>query len=102
LQNPVVDMPTTMSKFLHLGMPLEQVIRASTSAPAAAMGQDSVFGSLQTGCQADIVLMKRQRGQFTLIDSEDQTRVASEFLTPISVCKRGRWSPCQATKVARN
>ncbi len=96
LQSPVVDMPTTMSKFLHLGMPLEQVIRASTSAPAAAMGKDTVFGSLQLGRQADIVLMKRQRGQFALVDSEDQARTASEFLTPISVCKRGRWTKCQA------
>ena len=35
LLGPVVDLPTTMSKFLYLGMPMEKVIRAATAAPAA-------------------------------------------------------------------
>ncbi len=96
LKTPVVDMPTTMSKFLYLGMPLEQIIRASTHAPAVAMRKQAQFGSLQVGRQADVVLLKRQAGKFALVDSENQVRIASEFLTPISVCKRGRWVKCQA------
>ena len=96
LRSPVVDLPTTMSKFLHLGMPLEQIIRASTFVPATAMRKQDRLGSLAVGKQADVVLLKRQHGQFPLMDSEDQIRVASERLLPVAVCKRGRWSGCQA------
>ena len=94
LHGPVVDLPTTMSKFLYLGMPLEQIIRATTSAPAAAMGMHDRLGTLQVGRQADIVLLKRERGNFPLVDAEQQSRMASQRLLPISVCKRGHWSRC--------
>ncbi len=94
LRGPVVDLPTTMSKFLYLGMPLEQIIRATTSVPAAAMRLQDRLGMLQAGRQADIVLLKRERGKFPLLDVEHQTRVAAERLVPISVCKRGQWSAC--------
>lgn len=97
LHGPVIDLPTTMSKFLYLGMPLEQIIRATTSVPAAAMRLQDRLGTLQVGRQADIVLLKRERGRFPLVDVEDQTRVASERLVPVSVCKRGQWSPCGVT-----
>jgi len=94
LHGPVIDLPTTMSKFLYLGMPLEQVIRATTSAPAAAMRMEHRIGTLQTGRQADLVLMQLQRGEFLLTDAAGQTRTAPERLVPISVCKRGQWSDC--------
>ena len=94
LRGPVVDLPTTMSKFLYLGMPLEHVIRATTSAPAAAMRLEHQLGMLQLGRQADIVLLKRERGSFPLTDVENQIRIAPERLIPVSVCKRGQWTAC--------
>lgn len=96
LHGPVFDLPTTMSKFLYLGMPLEQIIRATTSAPAAAMRQQDRLGSLLPGRQADIVLLKKERGAFTLTDVEGQSRTSPERLIPVSVCKRGQWSACQS------
>jgi dihydroorotase len=97
LRGPVVDLPTTMSKFLYLGMPLEQIIRATTSAPAAAMHLQDRIGMLRAGRQADIVLLRRERGNFPLTDVESQTRIAPERLVPISVCKRGQWTACGVT-----
>lgn len=94
LRGPVFDMPTTMSKFLSLGMPLEQVIRASTFAPATAMRIQDRVGALRTGLQADIVLLKLETGRFDLTDVEGQVRCAAQRLTPVSVCKRGAWTPC--------
>lgn len=96
LLSPVVDLPTTMSKFLYLGMPLEQIIRATTSVPAAAMRLQDRLGTLRSGRQADIVLLKLEHGNFPLLDVEHQTRMAPERLVPVSVCKRGEWSPCGA------
>ncbi len=94
LQGPVFDMATTMSKFLYLGMPLEAVVRAATSAPAAAMGLGNRLGILKPGFQADIVLMKHERGNFPLEDVEAQVRISPERLVSVSVCKRGQWSAC--------
>ena len=94
LHGPVVDLPTTMSKFLYLGMTLPDVIRATTSAPAKAMGLQNRLGRLKAGHQADVVLLKREFGSFPLTDAEQQVRFAAERLVPVSVCKRGHWSPC--------
>jgi dihydroorotase len=94
LLGPVIDLPTTMSKFLYLGMPLEEIIRATTSVPAAAMRVQHRLGTLLPGRQADVVLMKRQQGEFVLTDTEGQTRTTQERLVPVTVCKRGHWSAC--------
>jgi dihydroorotase len=94
LHGPVFDMPTTMSKFLHLGMGLERVIRASTSEPARAMGLADRLGRLAPGRQADLTLLRLEEGRFPLRDVEGQERVASRRLAAVAVCKRGRWSAC--------
>lgn len=101
LHGPVFDLPATMSKFLYLGMSLEGVIRATTSAPAKAMGLQNRLGSLCPGLQADIVLLKREQGTFPLSDTEGQIRIAGERLVPVSVCKRGRWTACDHSHRSR-
>lgn len=94
LHGPVYDMPTTMSKFLHLGMPLTQVIRASTHAPAQAMRVGERFGLLKPGRQADITLMRLEKGRFELVDILGMKRVARRRLVPVAVFKRGHYHPC--------
>lgn len=94
LHGPVFDLPTTMSKFLYLGMPLEQIIRATTSVPARAMRLQEKLGSLVPGLQADVVLLERQPGQVVLTDVEHQSRTGKERLVAKSVCKRGKWFAC--------
>ncbi len=94
LRGPVVDLPTTMSKFLYLGMPMEQIIRAVTSVPAKAMRVHERLGTLLPGRQADVTILKLENGQFPLTDVEGVTRVSPWRLVPVSVCKRGEWSEC--------
>ena len=94
LLGPVVDLPTTMSKFLYLGMPMEKVIQAATSAPAAAMRMGDRIGTLREGMDADVVLLRHERGTFPLTDVEGVTRHSPERVVPVRVCKRGAWSGC--------
>ncbi|MFN9083830.1 MAG: amidohydrolase family protein [Acidobacteriota bacterium] len=94
LHGPVVDLPTTMSKFLYLGMPMASVIRAVTAAPAAAMRMSERIGLLREGMDADVVLLRHERGSFPLTDVEGVTRHSPERVVPVSVCKRGAWSSC--------
>ena len=48
IQGPMFDLPTTLSKFLNLGMSLSQVIERATSRPAAAMRRPDL-GYAQAG-----------------------------------------------------
>jgi dihydroorotase len=94
LRGPVIDLPTTMSKFLYLGMPVKDIVKASTLAPATAMRVEDRLGSIQPGKQADITLMRLERGCFPLTDVEGVVRNSPKRLFAVSVCKRGSWSQC--------
>ena len=72
---PMFDLPTTMTKFLALGMPLADVVRAATSRPAEILGLADEVGTLRPGMRADIGLFRLLDGEFPLydIDGEDRT-----------------------------
>ena len=55
--NPVVDMPTTLTKFLALGLTIDQVIAACTIHPARVIGWQDRMGSLEVGREADIAVL---------------------------------------------
>jgi len=56
--NPVVDLPTTMTKFLALGLSFDQVIAACTINPARAVGWEERLGRLEVGREADIAVLQ--------------------------------------------
>jgi dihydroorotase len=74
------DLPNVMSKFLHLGMPLDDVIRASTIRPAQAIGWDDRIGSLEVGRTADVAVLALEDGEFTLSDSSRAPETATRRL----------------------
>ena len=63
----VHDMLNTMSKLLCMGMPLPEVIARSTSAPAHEIGHPEL-GTLSIGAEADIAILRQERGQFGYVD----------------------------------
>ena len=62
------DILTTMSKFLNLGMPLPDVIKANT-AKAADVIQRPDLGHLGVGAEADLAVLNLRKGSFGFIDS---------------------------------
>ena len=89
LHGPVFDMPTTMCKFLHLGVSLDDVIDMSTTQPARVLGRAGDLGTLAPGTVADITLLEKHDGQFAYTDSYDQTRTGREKLTAVGIVRRG-------------
>lgn len=87
---PVVDLTTTMSKFLHLGLSLQDVIAMTTTAPAAAIGVSATRGSLGVGTTADITVLRREEGSFLLEDSYGATVTARERLVAVATFVAGR------------
>ena len=63
----VVDMVTTMSKLLNIGMSLEEVVYRSTVTPAEEIGRPEL-GTLSEGAEADLALLRLERGSFAFAD----------------------------------
>lgn len=93
IHGPVYDMPTTMSKFLALGVSLERVIEMSTSKPAAVLGMEGELGTLRVGSKADIAILEAHGGAFTLTDSYRQDRVGNTLLTASTTILNGEILP---------
>jgi len=94
INGPVYDLPTTMSKFLALGMPLADVVRAATITPAKALGLEDRIGDLSVGKAADISVMKLEEGPVTFEDAFGKTLLSDRKLVPIATIKDGKviWS----------
>jgi dihydroorotase len=90
IEGPVYDLPTTMSKFLNLGMSLEEVILAATARPAEAIGRKGELGTLQVGAVADVALFELQEGRFEFHDAYGNVRDGSlKLVNALTIC-RGR------------
>ena len=61
------DILNTMSKFLNMGMPLREVIKANT-ATAAEVIKRTDLGHLSPGSEADIAVLNLRRGTFGFVD----------------------------------
>lgn len=66
----MIDMTTLMSKFLVMGMPLGEVVRASTINPAREIGHGEL-GHLSVGAIADIAVLTLMEGKFGYVDAYD-------------------------------
>jgi dihydroorotase len=79
---PGFDLPTCMSKFLAIGMSLEDVVRAATTSPARvfAGGRSAEHaGSLAVGEPADLAIFELEVGDFALYDTYLECRQANRF-----------------------
>lgn len=63
----VISMNNVMSKFLAMGVPLEDVIRRSTMNPASEIHRPEL-GTLSVGREADIAVLELMKGRFDYID----------------------------------
>ncbi len=74
------DIVNVMSKFLNLGMPLQEVILKSTWNPAKEIHREQ-HGHLGVGAAADIAVLQLERGKFGFIDSDKMMMKGNQRLT---------------------
>jgi dihydroorotase len=67
LSGGMKDLPNVMSKFLALGMPVDEVIRRTTWNAARAIHQESL-GHLSLGATADVAVWRIESGKFGFVD----------------------------------
>jgi dihydroorotase len=68
LIGPARSMTNVMSKFLSMGMPLEDVIRRSTVNPAREIHRPDL-GTLSVGSDADIAVLEKLEGDYSYADN---------------------------------
>lgn len=90
VHGPVHDLVTTVSKFLHLGLSLDEAIAKVTAIPAQVMGMADAIGTLRVGAWGDAVVLALEEGTFALTDSAGVTRTGRQMLSPQAVIRQGR------------
>lgn len=90
VDGPVYDLVTTLSKFLHLGLPLADVIAMATVAPADAIGRRDDFGTLSPGAIADVAVLRLDEGSFSLRDSFGVEVTARQRIDAVATVRAGR------------
>jgi dihydroorotase len=93
LTDQVFDFPNVLSKFLMLGMSLDQVIARGTVNSAKAIPPLKDFGTLRKGAVADISILELAGGTFEFVDNVNAKRTGRQKLFARGVFVAGkRWS----------
>jgi dihydroorotase len=87
---PVFDLETTLSKFLCLGMSLDQVIERVTVNPARIYQFGETLGTLKPGAPADVAVFDLKEGDFEFVDSSNKTRRGKQRLMPYRSVRGGQ------------
>ena len=90
INGPAYDQVTTMSKFLCLGMPLVDVIAASTVNAAFAL-QRPELGSLKAGSVGDATVLSVEDGQFDYVDVVGEHLTGDRRIVSEGVVIGGQW-----------
>jgi dihydroorotase len=74
-----------MSKFLNLGLTLEQVITMATINPAKVIGKNPKLGTLQVGAPGDVSVLELIEGPVEFVDTRKNTRAGKVQIKPSTV-----------------
>ncbi len=87
----VVDLTTTLSRFLAIGMSLPDVLAHATAAPARALGVlDQGIGHLRVGGVADVAVLRLTDEPVDFVDVRGYHYAGSQRLTATHTIQAGR------------
>jgi dihydroorotase len=90
INGPAFDQVTTLSKFLCMGMPLKEVIAASTVNAAMALKRPEL-GSLKPGSVGDATVISIEEGRFDYVDVLGEHLEGDKKIVSRGVALAGRW-----------
>jgi dihydroorotase len=88
---PAHDLLVTMSKFLHLGMPVAEIIQKVTAAPAKVLRR-AELGTLQIGAAGDATVLEIVDGRFDLLDATGTLLTADRAFALRGMVIGGVWT----------
>jgi dihydroorotase len=87
---PVWGLTTTMSKLLHFGVGLDEVVLRATATPARILGLEGLVGTLRPGANADVALLELRDGDVEFRDTDGNTVAGKRQLVARMTLKDGR------------
>ena len=90
IDGPAFDQVTTLSKFLCMGMPLNDVIAATTVNAATALKRPEL-GSLKPGCVGDATILSVRDGAFDYVDVVGEHMTGDKRIMSDAVVLAGKW-----------
>ena len=90
VDGPVYDLANVLTKFLYLGLSLDEAIAKVTSIPAQTLLMEKKIGTLAAGAWGDAVIFELRQGRFQLLDAHGEARSGSQSLAPVAVVKGGQ------------
>lgn len=90
VEYPVVDLPTTMTKLLNLGMTLPDVLKATTYNPAKAINKLDILGTIEQGKLADLIVLDVKEQKRNLYDAQGERIESKHVIEPYLQFIRGK------------
>ncbi|MDP6701943.1 MAG: amidohydrolase/deacetylase family metallohydrolase, partial [Candidatus Latescibacteria bacterium] len=88
-ERTVDSMPDAASKLLNLDVPLEKVVRQSSTAAAEALGRADDLGTLRVGTVADLAAFEVVSGDFEYRDVGGRTEKGDRKIVPALTVRAG-------------
>jgi dihydroorotase len=89
-QTGVIDLPNCMSKFLGLGMSVDQVIARATVNPSRMFPLFNDRGTLNVGAPADVAMLELRDGNFDFLDNFNNKIQGKQRLFPSGTVLAGK------------
>jgi len=86
----VVDFPNVLSKFLMLGVPLDQVLARGTANSARVFPAFKGLGTLVVGAPADVTVLEARQGSVEFLDNFDGKRTGTTRLVATATFFAGK------------
>jgi dihydroorotase len=86
----VVDFPNVMSKFLMLGLSVDQVVACSTLHASRVFPVFRSRGTLKAGAPADIAVLELREGTYEFEDNYGNKRTGRQRLFPSATVLAGK------------
>jgi dihydroorotase len=86
----VIDFPNVMSKFLMVGMTIDQVVACASLNPSRIFALFHDRGTLNVGAPADVAILELREGTFEFLDNYNNTRSGRQRLFPTETVLGGK------------
>ncbi|MEK9701419.1 MAG: amidohydrolase/deacetylase family metallohydrolase [Deltaproteobacteria bacterium] len=94
IKGPAYDLPTTLSKLLNLGMPLEQVIAAGSTRPSSFLDPTEDEDWLKVGQKADLTVFRVDQANISVEDSLGDHLTLTQLIHPLLAVQGTNHAEC--------
>jgi len=94
IKGPAYDLPTTLSKLLNLGMPLEQVIAAGSTRPSSFLDPTEGEDWLKVGQNADLTVFRVDEANISVEDSLGDHLTLTQLIHPLLAVQGSNHAEC--------